>query len=126
MNVQSSTSRQAIKFTKMERPQSEPVEASLKLNHDSFVPAAASEQFVRVGGGRWMASPEQLADVELHYIDGSSVTVPDGKAVADQLARTKDGTLDWFKPSGHGSDNRFGASMGFDINDEGAPGLTTM
>ncbi|MBX3171720.1 MAG: hypothetical protein KF760_30195 [Candidatus Eremiobacteraeota bacterium] len=71
-----------------------------------------------------VASPELLADVELRYVDGTKVVVPDGRATAQQLKKTKDGTIDSIRGSGHGHDDRGSASMGLDTNDEGAAGLT--
>lgn len=80
------------------------------------------------GGSPWLnpvPSSELLADVEFRYIDGTKVVVPDGQSVTTQAAKTKDGTLDSIRVSGHGRDDVSGASMGLDTNDEGASGLTS-
>ena len=67
---------------------------------------------------------QRLADVDLNFIDGHTVTVQNSTQLNREMQKVKDGTLDSVIPSGHGHDSRVGSSMGLDVNDEGAPGFT--
>lgn len=86
--------------------------------------AAPADDYLNLGRMRF-ASPGLVANVEFHFVDGTTVSVPDADAAARQCDKIKDGTLDWMRASGHGSDEQGTASMGFDTNEESAPGLTS-
>ena len=107
---------------KLEAPLAEASQAQ-----DGYTGSVASpaEDFLTLGRKRYaMPAGGLLADVEFRYADGRKVVVPDANSANQQIDKTKDGSLESIRFSGHGRDDRNSASMGFDTNDEGAPGLT--